>query len=515
MKLINKNEKKSELKKIAKNISHYKNKIKNKEDIYKNIIVIGNLYNNILSYKKALNYYEKALQINAVDSSVYYLKANIYLDTKEYEKAINNYVICINLNQENIEALCNMGIAYYFIGEFKKSIDCLDQVILKNNKVVEAYYNRGNAKQSINKYMDACQDYEHAIFLNNKEAEFYFAKANALQELHKFEKAIENYNRSIKLKPDHIEANLNKSLTLLMMKKYTEGFKLYEIRLKKIKIKRKIEKNKKNWDGRDSIKNKKLFIANEQGLGDFIQFVRLIKIVKKLGCEVLLETPKSLVNIVKTVEGVDQIILEDEVTPDYDYFCHLLSLPLALKIKYESIPNTIPYIYLEDSKLKKWENIILKKNKKRIGLVWKGSEIKEMEINKNLVTRKLNINELIEILPDKFEYFSLQKEVNKDEKLILANYDINDHMDKIEDFSDTACLCKCMDIIISIDTSVAHLSGALGFETLLLLPYHADWRWGTNEDNSKWYPTIKIIRQDEERIWDPVLKKLKVILDNY
>lgn len=509
------------MKKINENIKEKYRKIIDikksmylKKDITIELLNLAELYISIEKYEKAFKIYDKALILNQGGAEIYYLKGNLYLDLKEYKKSINEYEICLNLNPDKIEAICNKGIAFYSLGEYEKSIYYFDQVILKNTKITEAYYNRGNAYQALYKFNCACNDYDEAIKLRPYEPEFYYSKANALQEEHRFKDALKYYDDAIKLKPDHVEARINKSLTLLMIGKYSEGFKLYEWRSKKkINFQRELS-NKRKWDGRESLKNKKILITNEQGFGDFIQFIRLLETLKTKECKILLETPKSMVGIVRSINYVDQIVQDNIGTAEFDYYCSLLSLPSALKLKINHIPNKVPYIFINEKKLNQWNKIIKSAvNMKKIGLIWRGSTNNDLHLNKNLTTRKIKLNDLLESLSNKHDYYSIQKDIDEDERKLLEKYNIKNHMADVEDFADTGSICTLMDTIITIDTSVAHLAGALGLEVWLLLPFHCDWRWMSNKDNLKWYPTIKIYQQNKERNWKSVLSKLKKDLE--
>jgi hypothetical protein len=408
-----------------------------------------------------------------------------------------------------MEAICNKGIAYYSLGQYEESINYYNSVISANKYIEEAYYNRGNSKQAMHNYKDACTDYDIAIKINPNESQYYYAKANALQELHQYKFAIKNYELALKKNPENLDATFNKSLTLLMIGEYSEGFKLYESRHKRYIDNRYIKKGKKIWDGRDSIKNKIILITYEQGLGDFLQFIRLLKNLKEMGCRIILETPRSLKDIAYSMNCVDELIEDSDKVEIYDYYCPILSLPLALKIKINNIPNKTPYIYISEIKLNEWIKKIGQKNKKRIGIVWRGSDVKDINNNKNLSTRKIKLKDLLEALPENYEYFSLQKEIDESENYLLKKYNVKNYMSEVSDFTDTGSICKLMDIILSIDTSVAHLCGALGLETWLLLPYHCDWRWMMNEEKFKWYPTIKYYKQNEDRKWGSVLKTVR------
>jgi ADP-heptose:LPS heptosyltransferase len=196
------------------------------------------------------------------------------------------------------------------------------------------------------------------------------------------------------------------------------------------------------------------------------------------------------------LEGVSELLQVGQVRPDFDYYTSLLSLPLAFKTTLATVPNSIPYLTTTPEKQKLWGERLGAKTKPRIGLVWSGSTG-----HKNDHNRSFRLDALTQHLSDRFEYVCLQKELREVDRVALEKSEIKNFGAELNDFTDTAALCELMDVVISVDTSVAHLAGALGKPVLLLLPFVPDWRWMLESVYSPWYPTMRILRQKSTKIW--------------
>jgi hypothetical protein len=259
------------------------------------------------------------------------------------------------------------------------------------------------------------------------------------------------------------------------------------------------------WLGNESIAGKTILLHSEQGLGDTIQFCRYAPMVSDLGARVIIEAEESLAGLLEELPGVSEVVAKGQDLPDFDCHCPLMSLPLAFRTDQDNIPCPEKYLKSDPGKLAYWNARLGPKTKPRIGLVWSGSNN-----NPKLSHRRLPLNQAIRQLPSGFQYVSLQTEVWVDDKSTLDSaVNIIHFGDELNDFTDTAALCELMDIIISVDTSVAHLSGALGKPTWMLLAFSPEWRWMLGRDDSPWYRSLRLFRQEKIGDWAGVLEKLK------
>jgi hypothetical protein len=245
-------------------------------------------------------------------------------------------------------------------------------------------------------------------------------------------------------------------------------------------------------------------LHSEQGFGDTIQFCRYVPLVAARNARVILEVENPLQELMSSLAGTTQIIIKGNALPDFDLQCPLLSLPLALGTRLETIPAATPYLRAPEEALKNWQGRLGPKARPRIGLAWSGNPK-----HKNDKNRSISLRSLLPLLDIEATFVSLQKGVRPDDSMVLREHDdILDFGDTVKDFSDIAALISHMDLVISVDTSVAHLAGALAKPVWILLPFIPDWRWLLDRDDSPWYPTARLFRQDDTRGWDSVIMRV-------
>ena len=516
-----------------------------KSDLADTYLERGNILRDLKLIDKALASYDRAIQINSNYAEAHSNRGIALRELKRLEEAIASYDRAIEIKPDLVEAYLNRGIAlrelklfdealasydraielnpnlseaYSSRGNALKDLNRLDEALASYDRAIEldpnlseAYSNRGNALKDLNRLDEALVSYAKAIDINPNNAEAYSNRGIALTELKLFDEAFVSYERAIEIDPDYANAHWNKSLNLLLTNNFVKGWELYEWRWK-LKTLGSMFRNftQPLWLGDEKINNKTILLHSEQGLGDTIQFCRYAKLVKELGASVLLEVPKSLLGLLNGLEGVDQLIERDTPLPDFDYHCPLLSLPLAFKTDLASIPNSTPYLALATQKREHWAKKLGVKTKPRVGLVWSGSTTHKNDHNRSLV-----LQQLLPHLPKLFQYVCLQKEVRELDQKMLLGSEIGHYEDELKEFSDTAALCELMDLVISVDTSVAHLAGAIGKKTWVLIPNVPDWRWLLDRDDSPWYPSIKIYRQPSLGDWDGVIKRVRQDLIEY
>ena len=490
----------------------YDNALKIQPEDAETLINKGALYNDINNYDLALEALEKAIEISPNIPEAWSNKGIALNYLNLYQESISAYHQATKLNPIYYEAWSNKSVPLNKLKRFLEASEACDKALSLKPDYAEAHYNKGNVLNELKRFDEAIAHYDRALDLKPNYHEALTNKGNVLNELKRFDEAIAHYDRALDLKPNYHEASLNKSLSLLLQGDFENGLELYENRWHSEKASEVLEKrffDKPTWLGRESLHGKVILLYGEQGLGDFIQFCRYGKLVSALGAEVILETPSSLAGLMEDLEGISQIVIKGEELPFFDYQCSLMSLPLAFRTNLTTIPWNGPYLLIDAIKVDEWSRRLGSKLKPRVGLVWSGNPH-----HKNDHNRSLLLEDILPFLPSKFEYISLQREVREVDKLTL---DLNPHIrsfaSDLKDFVDTAALINNLDLVISVDTSVAHLSGALGKKTLVLLPDIPDWRWMLTREDSPWYPTIQLYRQLEIGDWNSALVKLKLDLN--
>src|SRR5262245_53190063 len=465
----------------------------------------GNVLKALMHLDAAVASYDTAIALQPDYAEAYSNRGTGLQALGQLDAAVASYDTAIALQPDYAEAYSNRGSALWELMQLDAAVVSCDTAIALQPDFAEAYSNRGSALQALMQLDAAVASYDRAIALKPGYAEAYSNRGTALQALMQLDAAVAWYDKAIALQPDYGEAYLFKSHALLLRADLLDGWKLHEWRwtTKHIKL---MKRNftQPLWLGDESLAGKTILLHSEQGLGDTIQFCRYAQLVADLGARVLMEVPRSLVALLKPLRGVSDVVVQGSPLPAFDYHCPLLSLPLAFKTDLNSIPCSPKYLRAEASKLTYWTSKLGKKRHPRIGLVWSGSTG-----HKNDHNRSIALAALIPHLPADCQYVSLQKEVRKIDKPVLeSSTNILHFGNELRDFTDTAALCELMDVVISVDTSVAHLSGALGQPTWVLLPFSPDWRWLLERDDSPWYPSIKLYRQSRVGDWDSVLVKL-------
>lgn len=375
----------------------------------------------------------------------------------------------------------------------------------------EIAYNLGNAHLKSDNYSMAQLQYEKAKELNGDNVDLHCNLGIALERLGIFSQSIQSYENALNLDPGSHAASYNKSLLLLKLGKYRQGFKLYEHRWETkefAKIKRTL--SAPLWLGREDLKTKTILCHAEQGLGDTIQFLRFCSLFNTKTTKVLVQCHSSLIGVAQSMDIVAEYFEMNAPLPEYDFHCPLMSLPRAFNYCPQQASIRNHYFFACDQKKIMWDHMLGVRNKPRIGLVLEG---KESHVHNHF--RSIDAASLIDVLPDGIDYFLLQKQLSPTSQALLINRpDVRGLSSQLKDFSDTAAACANMDLIISVDTAVAHLSGALGCPTVVLLHYQSDWRWGLDTPNSHWYSNMNLIRLKRDNQWPSIHHKIKATIDN-
>jgi tetratricopeptide (TPR) repeat protein len=481
---------------------------------------LGNALRDLKRPEDALASYDRAIALKPDAAETYYNRGLVLQELKRPEDALASYDKAIALKPDFADAYNNRGVA---LRDLKRPEDVLasyDKVIALNPDYAEAHNNRGIALRDLKRPEDALANHDRAIALKPDYAEAYYNRALALQDLKCLEDALASYDKAIALKPDYADAFVSQSLFFLMMGRFEQGWRQYEWRKKQNKPIAPRTYPRPLWLGEQNIEGKTLFIHWEQGLGDLIQFCRYAKLAADLGARVILEAPKPLMSLLTTLSGVAQLIETGSPLPPFDYQCPLLSLPLAFKTTLSSIPATIPYLKCNLEKSRLWKERLGERHKRKVGLVWSGGlrpdqpEMWFIDSRRNIPLDKLAVLKHPDI-----DFYSLQKgEPAESElaELLRHNWEgphIVDFTSQLNDFSDTAALVENLDLVVTVDTSTAHLAGALGKPVWILNRFDTCWRWLLNRNDSPWYPTVKLYRQEKAGHWDDVVRRIKMDLD--
>jgi len=453
----------------------------------------------------ALHHADTAVQLKPDYAEAWSNRGNALHDLRRHEEALASYDRSIELKPDYAEAWSNRGNT---LKELRRHVEALashDQSIGLKPGYAEAWSNRGNALHDLRRHEEALASYDRSIELKPDCAEAWSNRGNTLNVLRQHVEALASYDRSIELKPDYGDAYWNKSLDLLRIGDFDQGWQLYEWRWRYDKFtSTQRHFSQPLWLGDTPLEGRTLLLHSEQGYGDSIQFCRYTRLVKRLGAKVVLEVEPPLVELFTTLEGVDEVVGKGKMLSDFDYHCPLLSLPLALKTVVATIPHDVPYLHVSRAKREQWtRHLSLSRDKPSVGIVWSGDPK-----HKNDHNRSICLESMLKFFSDKLDWVCLQRDLLPEDCSLLEAVGIRDHSAKLKDFSDTAGLISQLDLVISVDTSVAHLAGALGKPVWVLLPYVPDYRWMWDREDSPWYPSMRLFRQSTEGDWDKVISRI-------
>ena len=470
---------------------------------------LGMAHSALKSTDAAIYNFERAIEIDPKHAEAHDQLGVVLQQLRQYDLARKNHELAIALDPRLASAHNNLGKIYFESKNFEAALQNFRNAVKLNSRISEFFKNLGSTLAELNQNDAASEAYEKAIKLSPYSINAYNDYGNFLQTQNRLNEAIAIYDKILSLNSDFHVAAFNKSLTHLLMGDYDVGWQLHECRFDVIDDKIRDELlNFKRCTQKESCIGKTLFISAEQGLGDAIQFCRYIPLLHKEGINVILEIDAALKNLFNQLSRHCTLFLKGDALPAIDYYCPLLSLPLIFQTSLNNVPTPSRYL-VSDPELKlRWARRLTSNSQKSIGIVWSGNPR-----HKNDHRRSIPLLKLLQGLPNDVRLVVLQKQVSEaDRQLLAADDRILNLSDEIQDFTDTAALCELMDVVVSVDTSVAHLSGALGVRTWVLLPFNPDWRWLLDRNDSPWYSSMRLYRQPNVDDWDRVLSGLSTDL---
>jgi tetratricopeptide (TPR) repeat protein len=464
----------------------------------------GNALRDLKRLEEALKSYDTAFALKMDDAVAHYNHGNTLLELDRPEEAIASFDKAIARKTDYAEAYNNRGAALRDLKRSEEAIASFDRAIALKSDDAVAYYNRGNALLDLKRPGEALLTFDKAIALKSDYADAYNSKAAALQNLKDPESALEIYGKAIDLRPNNAAACWNQSLCFLQLGRFEQGWRQYEWRKKLDPPIAARDFPKPLWLGREDIASKIVFVHCEQGLGDTLQFCRYLKLLEARGAMAIISVQQPLHRLLQQLGPAIRVINQDEIPSDFDYHCPLLSLPLALGTTLETIPAEQQYLRADEGRQSDW-SARFPSGRPRIGVVWSGSQT-----HKNDHNRSIGLKRFLPICDLDANWICLQKEIPEEDAFALEQFRrIAVYNQHLRDFSDTAALIDQMDLIITIDTSVAHLAGALGKPVWILLPFNPDWRWMLDRQDSPWYPSARLFRQQRIDDWEGVIDRIK------
>ena len=427
---------------------------------------------------------------------------------KDYVEALRLIQAAMRANPASAETAGDMGVILDRMGRVDEAVLSYDRALVLRPNDVAALCNRGFSLMKLRQFDKALASYEKAIAAAPRHAEAHNGRGLALADLGRRGEAVTALTRAIDIDPDYAEAHFNRALVRLVLGEFEAGWDGYEWRWKVGKA----ADGRPNfpmpdWNG-EPLAGKTIYIYVEQGIGDAIMFARYAPLVAARGARVLLCVRPPMKTLLAGMAGVAVGVPGDE-GPRFDYMCPLLSLPRIFKTTADTIPADVPYIHAAPERVETWKARLPGDGRLTVGLVWAGG--------RDFVgdrSRTIGLERFAPLLGDpRIRFVSLHTELRDADAALMRRYPDIVHLgSELRDFADTAAVISRLDLVISVDTSVAHLAGAMAKPVWILLPFAADFRWMLAREDSPWYPTARLFRQHKMDDWSDAIARVRVAL---
>ena len=480
----------------------------------------GNLLRDLNRQKDAITSYEAALQAQPTYARAWHGIGLAQGSLGQWSLAVAAFDAALTLQPDYAEAYLDRGNAQRELGRLEEALASYGQVVHYQPDNAGAWSNRGVVLKRLGRLDEAADSYEKSLALNPRFLDVMVNYATLLKEQLRLQASEDMNRRAIALEPGNSGAHLNLSICLLLRGAFSEGFAEYEWRWKNAQMADGARPFvQPQWAGED-IRGKTILLHAEQGLGDTLQFCRYVPWVVARGARVVLEVQPPLLELLRCLPDVDVLVARGAPLPAFDVHCPLLSLPWAMGTGLYTIPVvSVPqgaYVHADTAKLVPWQTrlgggLSEKQRPLRVGIVWSGRQE-----HKNDHNRSIPLEQFCSAIPEvlgngrRVEVHALQKEY-READLAWARVQgrVQLWSSALESFADTAALVACMDLVVAVDTSVAHLAAAMGKPVWLLLPFSPDWRWLLGDATfSRWYPSMRLWRQPRYGDWDAVLQSV-------
>ena len=449
----------------------------------------------------ALAAYERALAIDPARADAHYNRG-VSLDALERPpEALAAYERAVAIQPRHVEAHHNMGVALARLGRPAEALAAFDRALALRPGHAGAHLHRAVALNDLGRPEDALAACERALALSPRQASAWYIRGNALRELQRLPEAVESFERCLALEPGNAQAHWNLADCLLLQGDFARGWEHYAWRSK---VAGRREFAQPLWTGDEPVEGRTMLLHAELGLGDTLQFSRYVAEVADMGARVVLEAQRPLLPLLRTLEGVGTWVARGDPLPAFDLHCPLMSLPWTLRSRLREVPARVPYLRSDPARVAAWRERLGERRGPRVGFVWSGSQGLAND------KRSAALGQLLPALRRGIDWVGLQKEAPPGDRDLLARHEgIRDFSAHLSDFAETAAAVELLDLLVTVDTSIAHVAGALAKPVWILLPHGShDWRWLLEREDSVWYPTARLLRQPSPGDWESVARRV-------
>jgi tetratricopeptide (TPR) repeat protein len=471
---------------------------------------LGNVLQALDRPDEAIACYQRALSVQPSYAEAYLNLGHVLSAQDKPEEALVCYVKALTLKPDSLEAAIHCSDAMRLAGKWQEAVQMYEQVIEVAPENAEVHRNFGDALRKLGRLTEAAEHCRKAILLAPDDADAYVNLGNALCEAGNMREAIRCYERAVRLRPEHAISNMNLAVARLKIGDFASGWNGYEWR-KQLKAAKgyKTDCLQPQWKG-EPIEGQRILLYSEQGLGDCLQFLRYVPMVQAAGGRVILEVPQRMQRLAAEFVGIEELVVSGNSLPAFDWQCPLMSLPRAFGTDSDSIPAAMPYLRVPADAALKAQAYSWPAEGVRIGLSWAGNPKNPGDRFRS--TTLASLSRLFELKGLRFYSLQLGEPLKQ---LLLSEAPVVDLAPLTADMADTAAFIAHLDLVITVDTSIAHLAGALGKPVWILLPANADWRWLIGREDTPWYPTARLFRQAELDDWGPVIDQIAHSLEGF
>lgn len=491
-------------------------------------------------FAEALDAHERALTLRPDSPRMLYNRAAALLRLSRPRDALVSLDRALTLSPNFPEALHNRGVALLKLRRPVEALEAIDQALAIKPDYRQALRSRGMvlvelhrpeealaacgallasddsalrvraaALMEMNRPDDAIKDLERAIPGDDDPAAVWTLRAQALHKLGQFDEALSCYREAMKVEPTNPVCQWNLSNIELTQGNFADGWRWYEARWAMDGLAPPVDRPP--WLGESELTGKTILLHCEQGYGDTMQFSRYAPLLAAKGAKVILRVQPALRDLMSSLPGVSCVVDTDQPLPVSDLYCPVASLPLAMGTTLKSIPAEVPYLAADPDSMSRWSKKLGERTLPRVGFVVSGNPQHRNDRN-----RSMPLVLMEPLLQLNAEFVLVQQAIDERDRAILERHrELRFFGPELKSFSDTAALLSQIDLLISVDTSVAHLAGALGKPTWIMLPLTPDWRWLLNREDSPWYPTARLFRQMERGDWHWVVNGVRDALEAY
>lgn len=457
----------------------------------------------------ALALIQDALKADGSRADGYASLGLVFYSLKDFARALRSYDEGLRLAPENTELRNRRGVTLLELGRTHDALAEFERALAADPKNLDALGNRGNALFKLNRPAEAIEIYDRALQRKPADAALLTNRAIALRRLDRPHEALMSATRALAAKPDFAPAGFVEASVRLALGDFAAGWRGYEWRWGGALAAQRRKLAAPLWLGEGPLDGKTILLHAEQGFGDTIQFVRYARLLAARSARVVLEVQPQLVRLLSGMSGVASVIGRGQELPRFDYHCPLLSLPLAFGTELATIPAEVPYIAPLADRITMWQQQRLPQRRPLVGLAWSGERAHDNDVNRSIPLAMLK--PLLDTA--NVQFVGLTHDVREEDGLFLKEHpEVLQIGQGFSDFADTSAVLTQLDAVISVDTAIAHLTGAMGKPLFLLLPFAADFRWLRERRDSPWYPTARLFRQQRFGDWVGAVEALRQAL---